>query len=281
VLLAYPVIDLVLAIARAGHAAHARSDMRRVPARRGGRAAPGGHRRQRQPPLAVARRSEGFEWHNVVLQAGLALLLVAAMLPTATGAADDSQAGVRVDAALPHVPVLLALAVVAVHVVTGHTLDAASVLLGAVVLAGVVVRQTLYAQHLVAVARRLSVEATHDPLTELFNRRACLRGADTALAERRAGEVALVLLDLDGFKEVNDTFGHACRDVALRAVADRLRSVPDATAARLGGDEFALLLVGPGRPGAGRRRPPSPSRAAAPRRSARSASRSARARASR
>ena len=111
-------------------------------------------------------------------------------------------------------------------------------------LGGVVARQTLYARHLVAVARRLGVEAVEDPLTGLYNRRACLRGMETALADRAPGDVAVVLLDLDGFKEVNDTFGHAAGDLALRDVADRLRAVPDATAARLGGDEFALVLVG-------------------------------------
>lgn len=243
VLLAYPVIDLMLAIAALAMAAHARSDMRRFL-----HAAVAGLLMvaiaDSGTALAVARGSDGFEWHNVVLQAGLALLLVAAMMPTANGAADDSHVGVIVDAALPHVPVMLAAGVVAVHVVTGHRLDASSIVLGTVVLTGVVLRQRLYAQHLVAVARRLSVEATHDPLTGLFNRRACLRGMGTALAERRPGDVALVLLDLNGFKEVNDTFGHAAGDVALRDVAARVRATSDATAARLGGDEFAVLFVG-------------------------------------
>ena len=245
VLLAYPLIDLVLSIAAVAMAAHARADMRRfLHAAAGGlllvAVADSG------TALAVARGSDGFEWHNVVLQAGLALLLLAARTPTATGAADESAVGVVVDAWLPHVPVVLAIGVVGVHVAKSDGLDSSSAVLGALVLVGVVARQTLYARHLVAVARRLGVEATEDPLTGLYNRRACLRGLETALADRAPGDVAVVLLDLDGFKEVNDTFGHAAGDLALRDVADLLRTVPDATAARLGGDEFALVLVGRG-----------------------------------
>ncbi|TAL24021.1 MAG: EAL domain-containing protein [Frankiales bacterium] len=243
VLLAYPVIDLVLAIAALAMAGHARADMRRFL-----HVAVGGLLlvaiADSGTALAVARGSDGFEWHNVVLQAGLALLLAAAVVPTSAAVVEDSHVGVTVDAALPHVPVVLAVVVVAVHVITGHEVDVWSTSLGALVLVGIVVRQTLYARHLVTAARRLSVEATHDSLTGLHNRRACLGRLETALAEGRPGEVGLALLDLDGFKEVNDSFGHAAGDCALQDVAARLRSLPGATAARLGGDEFALVLLG-------------------------------------
>lgn len=82
----------------------------------------------------------------------------------------------------------------------------------------------------------------HDPLTGLFNRDA-LRAR---LAESAANRMpaALLFLDLDGFKYVNDTLGHAAGDEMLRIVSMRLRHAAreEDTAARLGGDEFALLL---------------------------------------
>jgi diguanylate cyclase (GGDEF)-like protein len=89
--------------------------------------------------------------------------------------------------------------------------------------------------------------AFHDHLTGLPNR-ALLRDRLTeALEASPAGTyVAVLLLDLDGFKQVNDEYGHAAGDQLLIAVADRLRldlRMPGDTAARLGGDEFAVLLV--------------------------------------
>ncbi|MFP5218500.1 MAG: putative bifunctional diguanylate cyclase/phosphodiesterase, partial [Actinomycetes bacterium] len=104
----------------------------------------------------------------------------------------------------------------------------------------------LYASHLSAVADRLQADATSDPLTGLRNRRAWLTALEDALAEVEIGRVAVALVDLDGFKEVNDSFGHAAGDVALGDVAQRMRDVADdgMLAARLGGDEFALLVVG-------------------------------------
>ncbi len=88
--------------------------------------------------------------------------------------------------------------------------------------------------------------ATHDPLTGLANRALFMDGVEAALAGvRHAGShgVGLIFLDLDGFKTVNDTWGHAQGDEVLKSVARRLRSMipPDDIAARLGGDEFAVL----------------------------------------
>jgi len=87
-----------------------------------------------------------------------------------------------------------------------------------------------------------SHQATHDMLTGLPNRILFLTRAATALSE--SGGVAIVLLDIDRFKDVNDTLGHAIGDRLLCEIAERLlRSVSGrATVARLGGDEFALVL---------------------------------------
>ncbi len=86
-------------------------------------------------------------------------------------------------------------------------------------------------------------DALHDPLTGLPNRELFLRAAQDALARPGPGG-ALVLLDLDHFKEVNDSLGHHAGDELLRIVSRRLVGAlrTDDTVARLGGDEFGLVL---------------------------------------
>jgi diguanylate cyclase (GGDEF)-like protein/PAS domain S-box-containing protein len=87
---------------------------------------------------------------------------------------------------------------------------------------------------------QLRHQATHDDLTGLANR-TLLHDRLTQVVD---GVAAVLLVDLDGFKAVNDTHGHHVGDAVLVAVADRLRAVvpPGGTAARIGGDEFAVLL---------------------------------------
>lgn len=102
----------------------------------------------------------------------------------------------------------------------------------------------------VVLQRRLSYEALHDPLTGLANR--VLFHENTMRALSTAGgeldTVAVMLLDLDRFKSINDTFGHEMGDEVLRVVAARLLTATRGsdTVARLGGDQFALLLTGLG-----------------------------------
>jgi len=87
--------------------------------------------------------------------------------------------------------------------------------------------------------------AMHDPLTDLANRRLFMQRLDQVLAAARVGgeTVALLFIDLDGFKPINDQHGHAVGDQVLQGVAERLRSVARSVdlVARLGGDEFVLL----------------------------------------
>lgn len=89
--------------------------------------------------------------------------------------------------------------------------------------------------------------ADRDALTPLLNRRAFLRELSRirAFSHRYALPASLVYFDLDGFKAVNDRFGHPAGDAALRAVADRLRAnVRESDIiGRLGGDEFAVILA--------------------------------------
>lgn len=96
------------------------------------------------------------------------------------------------------------------------------------------------------IARARAEEQLRDPLTGLPNRQWLLERAWSALdeAERLGTRSALVLIDLDRFRAVNDTLGHLAGDRLLLQIADRLRQAlpEDAEAARLGGDEFAVLL---------------------------------------
>ena len=101
--------------------------------------------------------------------------------------------------------------------------------------------------------RAIEHQATHDALTGLANRAAFLAelGRARARAERDGGRLAVMLVDLDRFKEVNDTHGHGVGDALLAEVARRLEGAvrEGDLVARLGGDEFAVLA--PGRPGPG------------------------------
>ncbi|MFM0188892.1 EAL domain-containing protein [Paraburkholderia nemoris] len=99
-------------------------------------------------------------------------------------------------------------------------------------------------------AAQLEFEASHDYLTGLPNRRKCVEALSHAVAEAASpgfthgASLAVLFIDLDHFKEVNDAFGHAVGDELLRGFAKRLLAIlkPDFFAARVGGDEFVLLL---------------------------------------
>ncbi len=92
---------------------------------------------------------------------------------------------------------------------------------------------------------KLLFELQHDPLTSLMNRSAFTRRARETMARDTPGRFsALLFVDLDDFKAVNDTYGHAAGDALLQEIGQRLQHVlrPHDYAARLGGDEFAVLL---------------------------------------
>ncbi|MFR9778137.1 putative bifunctional diguanylate cyclase/phosphodiesterase [Micromonospora sp. MS34] len=144
--------------------------------------------------------------------------------------------------ALPYLPVGGAIvAVVLSRRPTGQTPHL--IFIGMMALLGALaVRQGLAANENLRLVGRLRRLAYSDQLTGLPNRLTFTRRLRRAL--RDGGPVAVLLLDLDGFKQVNDRFGHAAGDRLLTAIAERMRDAvgADGMIARLGGDEFAVLV---------------------------------------
>ena len=95
-----------------------------------------------------------------------------------------------------------------------------------------------------ALEAQLAYQAFHDPITDVANRALFLDRLQHALSRRRSGPPAVLFIDLDRFKVVNDSLGHRAGDVLLHQVAQRLSNClrPVDTLARWGGDEFTLLL---------------------------------------
>jgi diguanylate cyclase (GGDEF)-like protein len=111
--------------------------------------------------------------------------------------------------------------------------------------AGVALARGQLVDDLTQAAAEREYQALHDPLTGLPNRTLFTeRVRQAAAALGPEGRLAVLLVDLDRFKEINDTLGHASGDLVLREVGVRLRAgLPDShTVARLGGDEFAVLV---------------------------------------
>jgi diguanylate cyclase len=162
----------------------------------------------------------------------------------------DAVAEVRAWDHLPYVPFGAALGTaVAAYFVQGGRVDGVLFLLMIAMTVLILVRQLLALrdnrllnQRLAEVVEDLRHRAYHDPLTGLPNRALLL---DTLERRLEAGRpVALLYVDLDGFKPVNDTHGHEAGDRVLSTIAERLAGCagPADLVARLGGDEFALLV---------------------------------------
>lgn len=118
--------------------------------------------------------------------------------------------------------------------------------IAAVVLCGIVVLWTLAFAFVVHRSKMYRLSALRDPLTGVQNRRGLIAAIDCqACADPES--FGLVFVDLDGFKKINDVYGHATGDTILRAVGTRLQSELRAndTVARLGGDEFVTLIAPP------------------------------------
>src|SRR3954463_9830111 len=95
----------------------------------------------------------------------------------------------------------------------------------------------------VTAEQRAAWQARHDHLTALPNRAALHEAITEALAEDAGGRVTVLYMDVDGFKQVNDSLGHSAGDLLLRELASRLahRTRPTDVVGRLGGDEFVVV----------------------------------------
>jgi diguanylate cyclase (GGDEF)-like protein len=127
----------------------------------------------------------------------------------------------------------------------------ACIALLAVFISAVLAAATAEVRRLKRLAQEARLQATHDSLSGLLNRLGLIESLKHLLGQREhRPPLVLHLLDLDGFKPVNDAWGHAVGDMLLVLVANALRGChPEVTAvARIGGDEFALVQVGPADP---------------------------------
>jgi diguanylate cyclase (GGDEF)-like protein len=196
--------------------------------------------------------------------AGFLLIALAPMWPlertttTDDGVESESQSAWQV--ALPYLFLGIAIAAAGLKESQSHRLGPFVVIAGLCVIAAVLTRQVLTVvenlrltsqmQNAVTTLRANQVElvhfALHDSLTGLPNRVLFGDRIEHALARRASPtrRVAVLLCDLDSFKDVNDTLGHSSGDEVLIVAADRLSSCvrPADTVARIGGDEFAILI---------------------------------------
>lgn len=194
---------------------------------------------------------------NAGFVAGPLLIAVAALAtaadPPQDAVARATRAADRAHLLLPCGLVALTGAVIAVQDATGTTIDRVEITLTWAVIGVVLVRQVITLWQNTALLERVSAaqdelahRAHHDPLTGLANRTLFGEQLQAALDRHRdeGHGFALLLVDLDDFKAVNDTFGHSAGDHVLHVVGERLRSCVRSTdtVARLGGDEFAVVL---------------------------------------
>ncbi len=197
---------------------------------------------------------------NAGFVAGPLLIAVAALTP-ARAAGDGGRGAHRTVArahlVLPYALVALTATAMGVQAVAGTDIDALeAVLAWFVVIVGLarqmitLIQNNALLERVSAAQAELAHQAHHDPLTGLANRALFGDRLDAALDRHRRGgrPVALLVIDLDDFKEVNDNHGHSVGDRVLSAVSERLCGCVRSgdTVARLGGDEFAVVLHGDG-----------------------------------
>jgi diguanylate cyclase len=186
-------------------------------------------------------------WLDALWLVALALFAIAAQVQRTTRSAEGDLEPISAPSRiswLPYAAVALGFGTLLYSDRRDGLFPGLTMTLIALALAGLVsVRQLLGQRDLVGAQSKLSFQALHDGLTGLPNRTLLYDRLAQALARRdRDGtQVAVLLLDVDDFKEINDTLLHAAGDELLIELAGRLRAATrqDETVARLGGDEFA------------------------------------------
>ncbi|HUR51342.1 MAG TPA: EAL domain-containing protein [Mycobacteriales bacterium] len=192
-------------------------------------------------------------WPAAATQAGLVLIALSpALARRELTLQEQALVGPSLlDAAAPYVAVVPSIGLSCYLIATGQAFTQGEMALAVAVGCFLIARQLLsnaehrhVVQRLTAREQEAQAAALRDPLTLLSNRTAVHRRLTAHLAD--GGPVSLALLDLDDFKDINDTHGHQTGDGVLREVAARLVSlVPEgALVARLGGDEFAVSAAG-------------------------------------
>jgi diguanylate cyclase (GGDEF)-like protein len=206
--------------------------------------------------VAVVHEYSDGSWLNVGFQAEAVLLVLAAVVAV-RHRGEAQVARIDRDVTFPAVLVsaLAIVALVAVEQAHHQRLGSGTLAVAGVLFGGVLVRQMLTTRDRTRLARDLDAAlreqerlAVTDPLTGLYNRRFFQQMLEVE-AERstQSGEpMAVVILDLDHFKRINDQYGHPVGDAVLVQVADRLRQTVRAgdVVARFGGEEFVCLLSG-------------------------------------
>ncbi|MGA3214959.1 MAG: EAL domain-containing protein [Acidimicrobiales bacterium] len=215
--------------------------------------------------LAYLGHMSSFRYDTLVDAGRVAGLLLIALAPLwsrepAVSDQDETEGPSLWQVALPYFFLAIAITAAAIKDTQTHHLGLFVVIAALCVIAAVLTRQVLtmvenfrltgQMRYAVSTLRANQVElvhfALHDSLTGLPNRVLFGDRIEHALARRASPtrRVAVMLCDLDSFKDVNDTLGHSSGDEVLIAAADRLSSCvrPSDTVARIGGDEFAILL---------------------------------------
>jgi diguanylate cyclase (GGDEF)-like protein len=199
--------------------------------------------------VEVGAKVSGVAWLMPWVRSGYvasaALLAIAPLFPLPEPAGRVWQPSSPAAGMIPYVPLVGYAVFCAGPTLFGRSLDRPEMFSGAIVMCALLGRQFLTIRTNAMLTRdlaeqrsRFEIEAVHDSLTGLPNR---------AMLRSVGDDAVLLMIDLDGFKAVNDTFGHAAGDALLVEISRRLRTViaplgEDATGARLGGDEFAVLL---------------------------------------
>ncbi|GAA3341722.1 hypothetical protein GCM10020358_34170 [Amorphoplanes nipponensis] len=205
--------------------------------------------------LAAFSAYDSGGWVDAGFEAASMLCLLAAVV--AVRRPESPARPLSFDRGLPLLPILMALTATSALVVfdkvrTGAVGDLTLIVVGVLFLT-VMLRQYLFAADRAGLAEQLAraVEeqqrlAVTDGLTGLYNRRYLMTQVERLGAAAGGAPVSLMVVDLDHFKLVNDTFGHLAGDAVLAAAATRIASAAraDDVVARYGGEEFVVLLAG-------------------------------------